>query len=186
MRAKLGLLLLATMMAWPATAQDGEGLPLYIGIEYADLTFDVSNDQLEADFGNDRFDSQLYALRLGTRLFNAIGAELQLGAGDSASGTDEVEVSQYAGFYFVPTGTIANAVEVSVRVGYSFLTLEGASGAEEDVDGLSYGLGMAVPFRLWGEGMPNLRLNAGGTVYSSERETRTFSWHAGLRYDFFL
>lgn len=165
-------------------ADEGGGLPLYLGVEYVDFKTDVSDGGLEDQLGGDEFDAQMFVIRGGVRLFEVIGLELQGGIGDSASGADELEVKQYFGAFFVPTGTLFELIEVSVRVGYSFMTLESEGGGEEDLDGMSYGIGVDLPIRSFGEGLPNLRFTSGGTIYQSDRESRSFGWHAGLRFDF--
>lgn len=163
---------------------EGGDLALYLGAEYVDLRVDLSDEPMQAEFGRDEFDAQMYVLRAGIRMFEFIAFELQGGAGGSASGSDELEVKQYLGAYFAPTGTIAEMVEISVRVGYSFMTLESENGSEEDFDGVSYGVGVELPLRAFGESLPNLRIVGGGSVYQSDRDSRTFGWRAGLRYDF--
>lgn len=164
---------------------DGEGLNLYVGAEFDSTTIDLDDDGLEAGFGGRRFDSDFAKLRLGVRLFEAVGLEIQGGVPVSNAGGDELETKQFFAFYFVPTGVLLDVVEVSARIGYALTTLEN-DGAKEDLDGMSYGVGMELPLRLFGEGMPNLRLGVGGTVYQQDRESRVYGFHGGLRYDFTL
>jgi hypothetical protein len=161
-------------------ADEGPGIPLYVGAAYVDLTTDISNDTLKAKLGGKRLEGEMYILRVGTRLFDVLGVEVQGGAGPS----DELKVSQYAGFYLVPTGTIAEMVEVSARIGYAAMTVEGAGDSKEDLDGVSYGVGIELPLRTISEGMPNIRLTTAGSVYQLNHDSRVFGWQVGLRYDF--
>lgn len=168
-----------------ADAGSGAGLPLYVGVEFAQTKVEVSEDGLEAAFGARRFDSEFYKLRVGTRLFEGIGLEAQVGVPASDSGEGEVETSQYYGLFLVPTGVFMNLVEISARVGYSMMTIENDL-ADEDLDGMSFALAIELPLRALGESLPDLRLTSSGAVFQQDRDARVYGYTVGLRYDFRL
>lgn len=163
-----------------------EGLKLYVGLEYDQTTIDINDDATEAALGRHRFDSDFFKLRLGWRVFDGVGVEFHAGFPANKSSSDELETKQFYGLYLVPTGVFLNTVEVSARLGYAYTQLKADGGGKEDQDGASFGLAFELPLRAFGEGMPNLRVGAGGTVYQEEREGRIFGWHGGIRYDFTL
>ncbi|WP_420468499.1 hypothetical protein [Panacagrimonas sp.] len=162
----------------------GLGWDLYAGVEFDMTTVDLSDDGLQEQFGRGRFESDFYKLRLGARLFEAVGVELHAGFPAHDADGREIETKQFYGLYFVPTGVIAELFEVSVRLGYAFSSVENEL-ASEDLDGASYGLSVEFPLRrAFGDSMPDLRLGFGGTVYQEERDARIYGFHGGLRYDF--
>lgn len=190
MRSKLiaaGVLTAALGMPTLAAAQDeggGLGWNLYAGIEFDSTTVDLSDDGLQDAFGRGRFDSDFYKLRLGARLFDGVGVELHAGFPAHDADGREIETKQFYGLYFVPTGVLLDVVEISVRLGYAFSSIENDQ-ASEDLDGASFGVGVEFPLRrAFGENMPNLRLGFGGTVYQEARDARIYGFHGGLRYDF--
>lgn len=167
-----------------ATGSDeGADLNLYLGLEYDLSTIDFEEGELRESFNGTRFDSEFYKLRLGVRLFESVGVELQAGIPASDSGEDELETRQFYGLYLVPTAVALEVIEVSARVGYAFISLENDTG-DEDFDGISFGVAAELPLRVFGEGLPNFRIGLGATVYQVEREARVFGFHGGLRYDF--
>lgn len=166
-------------------ADSGEGLKLYVGVEYDQTTIDINDGATSAALGRRRFDSDFYKLRLGLRLLEGVGFELQGGIPDNKGGAKKLETSQFYGAYFVPTGVFMETIEISARLGYAFTTLKNELG-EEDLDGVSFGLSFELPFRRFAEGLPDIRLSAGGSVYQEDRDARVYGYHAGLRYDFQL
>lgn len=166
-------------------AGSGEGLPLYMGVEFAQTRVEVSEEGLEAAFGARRFDSEFYKLRVGTRLFEGVGLEAQIGVPASDSGEGEVETSQYYGLFLVPTGVFMDLVEISARIGYSMMTIENDL-ADEDLDGMSFAIAIELPLRAFGESLPDLRLTSSGAVFQEDRDARVYGYTVGLRYDFRL
>lgn len=164
---------------------DGSGLNLYVGIDYDMTTVDIDNSEGQAALSGSRFDSDFYKLRLGMRLFEAVGLEFHAGFPANNAGGDELETKQFFAAYLVPTGVLFELIEVSARIGYAYTEL-GSDLGSEDADGASFGLGVELPLRHFGEGLPNLRIGAGGTVYQQDREGRIYGFHGGLRYDFSL
>lgn len=166
-------------------AGSGEGLPLYVGVEFAQTRVEVSEEGLEAAFGARRFDSEFYKLRVGTRLFEGVGLEAQVGVPASDSGEGEVETSQYYGLFLVPTGVFMDFIEISARIGYSMMTIENDL-ADEDLDGMSFAIAIELPLRAFGESLPDLRLTSSGAVFQEDRDARVYGYTVGLRYDFRL
>lgn len=162
-----------------------EGLPLYVGVEFAQTRIEVNDDALRAAFGSRRFDSDFYKLRLGARVLDGVGVEFQGGIPGSDSGNKKLETSQYYGLFLVPTGVAFETVEISARIGYSLISIENDT-ADEDIDGMSFSLALELPIRRFAEGLPDLRLTAAGDVYQGDREARVYGYSVGLRYDFRL
>ncbi len=166
-------------------AEPREGLKLYVGLEYDQTTVDINDEGLQDAVGGSRFDSDFYKLRLGVRMFEAVGVEFHAGFPANDSSDDKLETKQFYGLYLVPTGVLLDTIEVSARLGYAYTEIKSDAG-KQDADGASFGVAFELPLRLLGEGMPNLRLGAGGTVYQEDRDARVFGWHGGIRYDFTL
>lgn len=168
----------------PAEEGGGTGRPLYVGVEFAQTKIELA-DKVRAKFGARRFDSDFYKLRLGVRLFDGLGFEFQGGVpGSNASGND-LETSQYYGLYLAPTGVLFETLEVSARIGYSFMSIE-SDDADKDLDGVGYALALELPLRRLAEGLPDFRLTAAAEVYQGDREARVYGYSVGLRYDFHL
>ena len=163
----------------------GTGRTLYVGVEYDMTKIDINDSETREALGRRRFESSFYKLRLGARIFEGVGLEFHAGFPDANASSRKLETKQFYGVYLVPTGVLFDLVEVSARLGYAYIELESELG-KDDADGASFGLAVELPLRLLGEGMPNLRLGAGGTVYQEERDGRVFGWHGGIRYDFTL
>lgn len=161
----------------------GEGLAFYVGAEFVQTQVEINDDGLQAAFGSRRFDSDFYKLRLGMRIFEGVGIEFQGGVPGTNSSEDEVETAEYYGLFLVPTGVLFEAIEVSARLGYAMMSIENDA-ADEDLDGMSYAIGIELPIRSIAEGLPDLRLTAAGTVYQEDREARVYGYSVGLRYDF--
>lgn len=164
---------------------DGEGLKLYVGVDYDMTTVDINDGEVETALSGDRFDSDFYKLRLGTRLFEAVGLELNAGFPANNASSEKLETKQFYALYLVPTGVLFELIEVSARIGYAYTELKGDAGSE-DADGMSFGLGVELPLRRFGESLPDLRLGVGGTVYQEDRDGRVYGFHGGVRYDFML
>lgn len=163
----------------------GGGRVFYIGVDYDMTKVDVNDSEQRAALGRRHFESNFYKLRLGTRLFEGVGLELHAGFPDNDASARKLETKQFYALYLVPTGVLFDLVEVSARLGYAYTELESELG-KDDADGASFGLAIEVPLRHFGEGMPNIRVGAGGTVYQEERDGRVYGWHGGIRYDFTL
>lgn len=165
--------------------EDGEGLKLYVGVDYDMTTVDINDGEVENALSGDRFDSDFYKLRLGTRLFEAVGLELNAGFPANNASSEKLETKQFYALYLVPTGVLFELIEVSAKIGYAYTELKSDVG-KEDADGMSFGLGIELPLRRFGESLPDLRLGVGATVYQEDRDGRVYGFHGGVRYDFTL
>lgn len=163
----------------------GSGRTFYVGVEYDMSKIDIDDGGTREALGRRRFESNFYKLRLGARIFEGVGLEVQAGFPDNDAGARKLETKQFYAIYLVPTGVLFDLVEVSARVGYAYTELESQVG-KDDADGASFGLAVELPLRHLGENMPNVRLGVGGTVYQEDREGRVYGWHGGIRYDFTL
>lgn len=163
----------------------GSGRTFYVGLEYDMTKIDIDDGGTREALGRRRFESNFYKLRLGARIFEGVGLEVQAGFPDNDASSRKLETKQFYAIYLVPTGVLFDMVEVSARVGYAYTELESQVG-KDDADGASFGLAVELPLRHFGESMPNLRLGLGGTVYQEDREGRVYGWHGGIRYDFTL
>jgi hypothetical protein len=163
----------------------GGGHTFYIGLDYDMTKIDINDKGTREALGRRRFESNFYKLRLGARIFEGVGLEFHAGFPDNNASSKKLETKQFYGLYLVPTGVLFDVVEISARLGYAYTELKSELG-KDDADGASFGLAVELPLRNFGEGMPNLRVGVGGTVYQEERDGRVFGWHGGVRYDFTL
>lgn len=169
-----------------ASEDAGEPFYLYAGVDYAKVTLSISDEAREAQFGGRNPRSDFYRLRLGTRIFGAVGLEAQYGIADSKDDEDDkFETAAYYGAFIVPTGTLFDLFEIAVPVGYSVFKAEKGN-ATTELDGVSYGLNIEVPIPLGGDWLPELRLGGGGLVYQAHDDTRVYGYHFGVRADFKL
>lgn len=169
-----------------SAAGDGDALKFYVGVERVEATLDLGSDSLEQRYGNDKLDGGFYRARAGIRLAPGIGIEGQGGfLPDDDKASRDVEFKHFYAAYLVTTGTVLDTVEVSARVGYAWIGAKN-DGADESFDDISYGVEAALPLRVFSESLPDIRLTAGATVYTQERNERTYGWSYGLRYDFSL
>lgn len=167
----------------PAQEED-EPIQLYVGADYVWTTASFSNAALKSDFGGDRFDSNMYRIRAGMRLFEKMGLELHYGTGNTDEedlAADEYSTEQFYGVYLVPTGVLFNILEVGAAIGYAHTELA-RPGASENLDGASFGVNFEVPL-FTGEAL-ELRIGGGGTVYRAQNSARVYGYHAGVRVDF--
>ncbi|MGB1561490.1 MAG: hypothetical protein ACPHN2_08330 [Sinimarinibacterium flocculans] len=159
---------------------------LYAGADYVWTTASFSKQSLIDDFGGDRFDSSMYRVRAGVRLFEKIGLEAQIGTGDSNVGeleADEFSTDQFYAVYFIPTGVLLDLIEVGAAIGYAHVDLE-RPGVSESVGGASFGVNFEIP--LFTSESLELRVGGGATAYRAQPSARIYGYHAGLRIDFRL
>jgi hypothetical protein len=164
------------------------GFPLYLGLEYDTSKIEIAKDSTQAKFGGARrYGSDFYKLRVGARIFEAVGFELQAGVPNRKGDIDDndLKTKSFYGAYIVPTGVAFDLLEISARLGYSYAKWS-AGGSSETTDGVSYGLAIEFPLTRISEGMPNIRITTAGTVYQQDHDVRSYGWSAGLRYDFNL
>ena len=144
--------------------EEDEPTQLDIGADYVWTTASFSNPGLKADFGGERFDSNMYRVRAGMRLFEKMGLEVHYGTGNTDEEdleADEYSTEQFYGVYLVPTGVLFNVLEVGAAIGYAHTELA-RPGASEDLDG------RCSPARRW-------RCASAVAVRSTARRTRRAS-----------
>lgn len=165
---------------------DGEPFYLYAGVDMVDVRVSFSDDALIAKFGDDKLNSSYYRLRVGTRLFEAIGIEAHYGLPDQDdSGERHFETGEYYGVFVVPTGVFLDMLEISAPVGYTLTKVE-RGGASEKFDAVSFGVNIELPITLDSEWLPDIRIGGGGTVYQAQNDARIYGYHFGIRLDFKL
>lgn len=164
---------------------------LYAGYDYAMANFLSSTPDSPGtpsettQFSTDNLHGKFHQLRAGVRVFDVVGIEAHYGMkGSSEDKPDSMGVKNTMGVYIVPTGTLFDVVEISALIGYARTKLE-HDGKSLTLNGSSYGANMEVPLRpLLGEWMPDIRLGGGILMIHHDRDSRVYSTHVGLRYDF--
>ena len=189
----------STEAAAPAEAAPAEATPsdakpwrFYGGYDRAHINVRVSTSNpasttppsLQTRFGGDSFSSNFNRLRAGIRLLEFIGLEAHYGfKGDDGSDPGFVTVDKSYGFYFVPTGTFLNTVEISAVLGYNKMDLKRGN-ASEQFKGASYGVNAELPLKQFFASLPDFRVGFGGMVYHQKDDARIYGTHFGIRYDF--
>lgn len=156
-------------------------LRTYVGADVVTSTLSFSGP---SGFAGDEFDSGMYRLRGGMRLFKMVGAELQVGLNNGGKDATDVETDQYYGLFLVPTATVLETLELAFPVGYAMSSVKHVTGASANLDSVGYGIDAELPLRLFGESLPDLRLTAGWMVYYQKSDARFYGANFGLRYDF--
>lgn len=173
-------------------ASESEHKPwkLYAGYDYAHVNLQITQPDapnpsaMQTKFGGDFFTGEFHQVRAGVRIFDVIGLEAHYGVKASKDDKPEkIGVKNVGGLYFVPTGTILETVEFAALIGYSYMQVE-RPGVEATLRGVSYGVNLELPIRLFSESLPDFRLGGGAMVYQRNSESRTYGAHFGLRYDF--
>jgi hypothetical protein len=163
-----------------AAAEETEPWQLYAGLDLVSST--LSSSGLKG-FGRNEFDSGMYRLRVGKRVFESVGAELHLGFDNGGEGPGEAATDSYYGLFLVPTATVFETVELAFPVGYAMSSVA-RTGASEDLSSIGYGVDAELPLRVFAETMPDLRFTAGWMIYYQKSDARLYGLNAGLRYDF--
>lgn len=165
-------------------AEEGEApdLKLYVGLDGVNNTVSISGDS--AGTGGADLDSKMYKLRIGTRLFEAVGTELQVGFDNSDTKGGELETESFYGLFIVPTATLFETVELAFPVGFASTKIKGLESVAKSTDGAAYGVDLQLPMRLFGDSFPDIRLSTGYMVYMHREEVRVYGANFGLRYDF--
>ncbi|HEY1075501.1 MAG TPA: hypothetical protein VGE51_02345 [Fontimonas sp.] len=170
----------------PADTAEAESDPweLYVGTDYVWTQARFSKDSLKTEFGGDDFDSSMVRARLGVRLFQKIGVEVHIGAGNDDVGdleADEYSTEEFYGAYLVPTGVLFDLFEVGAAIGVAQTKLETATGSET-LSGVSFGVNLEVP--VYTSDAVELRLGGGGTMFRAQNSAQIAGYFAGLRVDF--
>lgn len=153
---------------------------LYVGADYVNTTLSVSAPP--TDPANE-FESTMLRVRVGKRLFEAIGAELQFGVDQADEEAGEVATDAYYGLFLVPTATLFEALELGFPIGYA-RSEYGDSG--DALDSIAYGAALELPIRALWDALPDVRLTSGAMVYYQKSDARVYGANFGLRFDFTL
>ncbi|WP_428309348.1 hypothetical protein [Hydrocarboniphaga sp.] len=169
-----------------ASSGSEDGFKIYFGAERVEATLDLSDDSLQQRYGDDKLDGAFYRGRVGLRLAPGIAIEGHGGfLPDDDKASNDAKFKHLWAVYLVTTGTVLDTVELSGRVGWAWVGVKNPN-ADESFNSVSYGLEAALPLRVFGESLPDIRLVAGATVFNQERQERSYGWSYGLRYDFTL
>lgn len=137
-------------------------------------------------YGAANYDTGMYRLRGGARLFDSIGAEAQIGLNrseDNTAASPATKTKSYYGLFLVPTATLFETVELAFPVGYAMSKFESV-GASASLNSVAYGLNTELPIRVFSAGLPDFRIEAGWMVYYQKTNARVYGLNAGVRYDF--
>lgn len=153
---------------------------LYVGADYVSTTLSLSSPPTDAA---EEFDSTMVRVRVGKRLFEAIGAELHFGVDQADEQAGEVTTDAYYGLFLVPTATLWDVLELGFPIGYARSEF-GDSG--EALDSIAYGAALELPIRALWDALPDVRLTSGAMVYYQKSDARVYGANFGLRFDFTL
>jgi hypothetical protein len=165
------------------TEQETEPAPpwaLYVGADYVNTT--LSRSVPPTDPANE-FESTMVRVRVGKRLFEAIGAELHVGVDQADEDAGEVTTDAYYGLFLVPTATLFDVLELGFPIGYA-RSEYGDDG--EALDSIAYGASLELPIRVLWDALPDVRLTSGAMVYYQKSDARVYGANFGLRFDFTL
>jgi len=160
-----------------AAAEPAEPWAIYVGADYVTTTLSASAP-VSAPAAD--LDSRMVRVRAGKKLFEGIGLELHLGIDQADEESGEIPLDSYYGVYLVPNATLFDVVELAFPVGYGRSTFD-----EGDALGsIAYGIDAELPLKVFGDGLPDLRLTGGWMVYYQKSDARVYGANVGLRYDF--
>ena len=129
------------------------------------------------------FESTMVRVRVGKRLFEAIGAELHVGIDQADEEAGEVATDAYYGLFLVPTATLWDVLELGFPIGYA----RSEFGDDGDaLDSIAYGAALELPIRALWDALPDVRLTSGAMVYYQKSDARVYGANFGLRFDFTL
>jgi hypothetical protein len=162
-------------------AEEESPLILYVGADYGSVTVSISNLR---SFPVTDTESMIYKGRVGMRISDAIGVEAHYGKGQEDEDLpNAAQLDHYFGIYIVPTGTLLDVVEFGFPLGFAWAKVR-SNNEREALDGVSYGMNMEFPIKLFLDTSPDIRFGGGGMVYQQNNSARTYGWHVGIRYDF--
>jgi hypothetical protein len=161
-----------------SSGEPAEPWQLYFGADLVNTTLSLSVPP--TDPANE-FDSSMVRLRVGKRVLEAIGFELQYGIDQADEDAGEVSTDTYYGAYLVPTATLFDVLELAFPIGYG-RSEYGDSG--EALGSVAYGIDAEFPLRSIYDGLPDIRLTGGWMVYYQKSDARVYGANFGLRYDF--
>jgi hypothetical protein len=149
----------------------------------ADWVRDTLSASTLAGYAPSNYDSGMYRVRGGVRLFDSIGAEGQVGFDNSDSGVNATKTKSYYGVFVVPTASVFETVELAFPVGYALTKVEHPGGSAS-LNSIGYGINAALPLRVFSASLPDIRFETGWMVYYQKVNARVYGLNAGLRYDF--
>lgn len=176
------------------TFDEGKKYMFYVGADLQNPQLSISNSASYNNLQATSYDSKFWDLRVGYRLFKAIGVEVHYGIQDK--GDDELgdfKVRNYYGIFAVPTANVFNLFELAFPIGYtnSGVTINGTTAdgtsnelVQKHLNSIAYGARAELPIRVFWGSLPNIRLTGGGMVYYQRSDAREYGFNFGLRYDF--
>lgn len=153
---------------------------LYVGADQVNTTLSLSVPPTEPA---NEFESTMVRVRVGKRLFEAVGAELHVGVDQADEDAGEVTTDAYYGLFLVPTATLFEVLELGFPVGYA-RSEYGDDG--EALGSIAYGASLELPIRALWDALPDVRLTSGAMVYYQKSDARVYGANFGLRFDFTL
>jgi hypothetical protein len=173
---------------------EGKKYMFYVGADLQNPQLSISNSASFGNLQNTSYDSRFWDVRVGYRLFKAIGVEAHVGIQDKDDkDLGDFKVRNYYGIFAVPTANVFNLFEIAFPLGYtnSGVTINGTTSdgtanelVQKHLNSIAYGARAELPIRVfWGD-LPNIRLTGGGMVYYQRSDAREYGFHFGLRYDF--
>lgn len=163
-----------------APVEAGTPLRLYGGIDWVRNTLSTSG---VPGFGSANYETGMYRLRFGTKVFDQLGIEGHYGVNRSVDQKTGADTDDYYGLFVVPNAVLFNTVELAFPVGYAKYKVKRGS-AKDSLSSVAYGLNIELPLRLLTPDLPDFRFVVGGMIYSQSVAARVYGYHAGLRYDF--
>lgn len=172
---------------------DDKKYMFYVGADLQDSKLSVSDSNSFGGLNNTSYDSKFWDVRLGYRLFKAIGIEAHYGVPDEdAKNPGRYKERHYYGIFAVPTANVFDLFEIAFPLGYtnSGITVNGLTSAgapvveQRHLNSIAYGANLEIPIRVFWRALPDFRLTGGGMVYYQRSDAREYGFHFGLRYDF--
>jgi hypothetical protein len=173
---------------------DNKKYMFYVGADLQDSKLSVSDSNSFGGLNNTSYDSKFWDVRLGYRLFKAIGIEAHYGFPDEdAKNPGRYKTRNYYGFFAVPTANVFDLFEIAFPIGYtnSGITVNGVATdgttplvEQKHLNSIAYGANLEVPVRVFWRALPDFRLTGGGMVYYQRSDAREYGFHFGVRYDF--
>jgi hypothetical protein len=176
------------------TFDEGKKYMFYVGADLQNPQLSISNSASYNNLQATSYDSRFWDLRVGYRLFKAIGVEVHYGIQDkSDDNLGDFKVRNYYGVFAVPTANVFNLFELAFPLGYtnSGVTINGTTAdgtsnelVQKHLNSIAYGARAELPIRVFWNSLPNIRLTGGGMVYYQRSDAREYGFNFGLRYDF--
>lgn len=173
---------------------DDRKYQFYVGADLQNSKLSISDSNSYSGLNNSSYDSKFWDVRLGYRLFKAIGVEAHYGIPDQdADSPGRYKERHYYAAFAVPTANVFDLFEIAFPLGYtnSGVTVNGTTAnagaplvVEKHLNSIAYGANLEIPVRVFWRALPDFRLTGGGMVYYQRSDAREYGFHFGLRYDF--